>query len=260
MLGFGTEHRKLGNMRIALISSPRSGNTWLRYLLASIYGLQQHAVHDPSVFDWDQAADDCILQLHWRRSNEMLDLLSRHNFKVVTIGRHPLDVLVSILHFCGNEPATRQWLLGHGGDESEMCGRSPLSPEFLRYATSARAKALLAITPAWWAQQNVTPVRYEDLVKDTAGTLKMACRLIGPIKSSIDEAVAALSLQELKATSSNDHFWQGRPGLWQQVLPASVSIPLMQTHADVLAALGYSREVPVAPEPEVAAALWDRLG
>jgi hypothetical protein len=36
----------MSTLRIAVISSPRSGNTWVRSVLGDILGLQQFAVHN----------------------------------------------------------------------------------------------------------------------------------------------------------------------------------------------------------------------
>lgn len=42
----------LDNLRLAIVSTPRSGNTWLRKLLASMYDLPQIAVHTPREIAW----------------------------------------------------------------------------------------------------------------------------------------------------------------------------------------------------------------
>jgi hypothetical protein len=247
-------------MKLAVISTPRSGNTWLRYLLASVYGLEQHAVHEPAAFDWNGAADNCIVQMHWHRSEQLLDLLKRNQFKVVTIGRHPLDVLISILHFSKNEPQTRSWLLGEGGDETAIHGRSPLSPEFLAYALSPRAEALLAVSAEWWAQDEVTSTRYEDLVADPAQTLNAICARLGAVKNDPEAAVGALTLEKLRPTSFNDHFWQGRPGLWRQLLPSVVAGPILKMHARILSTLGYiEEESDQALDAQTAAAAWAQV-
>ena len=39
-------------LRLAVLSTPRSGNTWLRHLLAASFGLEQQAVHNPGEIDW----------------------------------------------------------------------------------------------------------------------------------------------------------------------------------------------------------------
>lgn len=102
-------------MRLAIISTPRSENTWFRYILSNLYGLEQYAIHRPNDLDWGTLPENCVVQIHWHKSLEISTLLESHGFQVLTIARHPLDVLISILHFSMFEPQTACWLDGEGG-------------------------------------------------------------------------------------------------------------------------------------------------
>ena len=62
--------------------------------------------------DWAALPPEVVLQIHWRRTPEFQAKLNEHGFHVVTVARHPLDVLISILHFCIYESESEQWLLG----------------------------------------------------------------------------------------------------------------------------------------------------
>ena len=122
-------------------------------------------------------------------------MLQRHGFRVLVLSRHPLDVLISILHFVRKDRETNNWLGGEGGDERSIFGASPCSPQFLAYATSERAKALLSVSREWWPDPQrqwmdrlanrvadrlpetlsfltpknklaFIPIRYEDMVSD----------------------------------------------------------------------------------------------
>jgi hypothetical protein len=53
-------------MRIAILSTPRSGNTWVRRVLADIYDLTELAVHNPADIPVE-IPERAILQLHWYR-------------------------------------------------------------------------------------------------------------------------------------------------------------------------------------------------
>ena len=151
-------------MRLAVVSTPRSGNTWLRGLLAGLNGLQQRAVHDPGEIDWAGLPDRSIVQVHRPRTEEFARELERDGVRVVTIARHPLDVLVSILHFSRREPNTRHWLLGEGDGEAVIRGAAPGDAAFEAFAKSPRASQLLAVTSSWWNEPGVIEVRYESLV------------------------------------------------------------------------------------------------
>src|SRR5690606_3590182 len=77
------------SLRIAVLSTPRSGNTWLRHLLASLFDLWQHAVHRPSDLDWDALPERAVVQLHWHRVEPLVSLVEQHRFRVAVLARHP---------------------------------------------------------------------------------------------------------------------------------------------------------------------------
>lgn len=224
-------------MKLALISTPRSGNTWLRHILASLYQLEQYAVHTPSEFDW--AHDRCIVQLHWRHSPEFACLLRGHGFQVVTIARHPLDVLLSILQFAPHEPQTACWLSGAGGTEMAIHHQSPASPEFLDYAIGSRARALLSVTPDWWTKSNAVKIRYEDLVRNPEATVHAFSAFLGPPLVGVNDALQPLNIENLRSTSTNNHFWKGQPGLWREMIPADVARQIEAAHQDIFRCLNY---------------------
>lgn len=207
-------------MRIAVVSTPRAGNTWVRHLLGTAYRVPHLARHAMAEADWAGLPPEVVLQLHWRRTPDFAATLERHGFRVVTVARHPLDVLISILHFCVYESESEQWLLGAGGSEADIYGAMPRSRAFVEYAKGPRAAELLAVTPDWWGQPGVVGVRYEDLVADTAAELRRLEEEFGPVRGgSVSEAVEACSMGRLRQRATNNHFWQGRPGLWRHLLP-----------------------------------------
>lgn len=238
-------------MRIAVVSTPRAGNTWVRHLLATAYRLPHLARHAMADADWAELPPEVVLQLHWRRTPEFAAKLDQHGFHVVTVSRHPLDVLISILHFCIHESESEHWLLGAGGSEADVFGAMPRSRVFIEYAKGPRAAELLAVTPDWWGRPGVVGVHYEDLVADAEGELRRLEKTLGRVPcNSIAEAVEACSMERLRQRSINSHFWQGRPGLWRLLLPAAEAREI----AALLPDLGY----PIEPDPRLDALTADR--
>ena len=242
-------------LRIAVVSTPRSGNTWLRAMLSHMYGVPTAATHELADDDWGRFPPEVVHQIPWPRTPEFLAKLRGHGFRVVTLARHPLDTLVSILHFAWYDRETANWLLGCGGDEAGLRGAMPRSRPFLDYAAGPRAAALLAVTGDWWGQEGVTSVRYEDLVADTAGQLAALAEVFGPPRcESLAGAVAACAMGQLRKQSLNNHFWQGKPGLWRDLLPAPEAGELAAALAPVLTRLGYG----IDPDPALDAGAADR--
>lgn len=244
-------------MRIAIVSTPRSGNMWLRRLLVAAYGLEERSAHAPGEVDWSALPEQCVLQLHWRRSPAFHALLRRYGFSVAVLARHPLDVLVSILHFAPHEPQTARWLDREGGDESELVGADPTSASFLTYATGPRASALLSVTPEWWRIADAR-ARYEDLVAAPAAELERVVHQLGvPPLVPVEQAAVAVRFVDLRREATNEHFWQGRPGLWRHLLPVDVARAIAAAQPAV-AALGYEVD-PGDVTPELSRERWSEL-
>ncbi|HEX6984777.1 MAG TPA: hypothetical protein VF170_05340, partial [Planctomycetaceae bacterium] len=164
-------------LRLAILASPRTGNNWLRTLLVRSYGLKPFAAHDAAEIPWDALPLRAVVNLHWLPTPDLLSRLD--GFRVLTLARHPLDTLISILHFAPHHEATNRWLLGRGGNEDGIRSAAPTSPEFLDYATGPRPAELFAVTARWWDVPGVIRVRYEDLVADTPGELRRIAAEIG---------------------------------------------------------------------------------
>jgi hypothetical protein len=256
-------------LRVALISTPRAGNNWLRYLLTRVYDIPGAAVHSPSEIDWETLPPECLLGIHWHPAPPFLERLDRHGFRPVVLARHPLDVLISILHFAlhfSANDATQRWLEGEAGNERPIFAAMPRSAAFLEYATGKRARALLAVSHEWWQVPGCLRVRYEDLACDTAGELaRLAQELDIPLRRPVAEALEATTLSKLRAfTGSKAHFWQGKSGLWRQLLTAPEAHAIGTAYASAFADFGYACD----PDPELDGAradanwinlIWDEL-
>ena len=227
-------------MRVAIISTPRSGNTWLRRMLAMLCRGIEIAAHSPDELDWNNLpVGNCVLQLHWRKTLQLENLLLRNKFKVIVLQRHPLDVLISILQFAHQEPQTLRWLSGEGGGEENIYTKSPLSEAFLEYATGSRAQALLSVSVEWSRTPKAFLVRYEDLVSSTEKTLYDLAGKIGLPQSEIAEVIASNNIDALKLTSDNGHFWQGKVGLWRKVIPFHMAEIIAKKQQELFSEYGY---------------------
>ena len=247
-------------MRIVLVSTPRSGNNWLRHLLASLYDIPSLSVHNPADLDWATLPPDCVLGIHWHAVPPFLTLLERHGFRAVTLARHPLDVLLSIMHFALYAPTAR-WLEGEGGDERSIYGAMPRSAAFLEYAASNRATALLRVSREWWAVPDCLRVRYEELVADPGRALDQLADDLGVVpRWSVDAALDATTLPKLRdLTHCPHHFWQGRPGLWRSLLPPAEARAIVQAQPSCFSALAYAGDADPELQGRQADANWIEL-
>ena len=243
-------------MRIALVSTPRSGNTWVRLVLERALGLEGIAVHTPGEVPARLPAR-CILQLHWPREPGFAALLAREGLRPLVLARHPLDVLVSILHFVRHEPLTARWLDGAGAIPPVLAGAGPADSAFRDFALGEGAARLLGVSAAWWTAPGAVRARYEALAADPEGGFRAVVEALGGDASAVPAAVAATPFAEL-ASAPNRHGWQGRAGLGRRLVPTGLALRIGWRHRGVFRTLGY------APWPGLvsargAAAEWARL-
>jgi hypothetical protein len=248
-------------LRLVIVGTPRSGNTWLRHLLMTLYDVRSEAIHAPEGINWADLPASLIVQIHWPPTPAFQDLLREHQFQAVTLARHPLDVLLSILHFSTFDESTSSWLLGAHGTEDNIFAALPSTAVFQEYAVSARAAALLALSCSWAAQPGSCHVRYEDLVEAPAVCLqRVAKHLPAPMKCSVDRAVASNTFSKLKAAArARHHFWQGQPGLWKKLLPAAMARQIADVHPEGFALFGYACDADPALSVAQADANWLQL-
>jgi hypothetical protein len=221
-------------------------------MVAQATGGVEVAAHSPREIAWESLGPDCIVAMHWHRTPAFQSFLARGGFDVVTTVRHPLDVLVSILHFSQYEPATAQWLEGEGGDESALRDADPASPAFLSYALSLRASLFLNVSAEWHSSAKEV-VHYERLVEDPAGTLDAVLRRLGcPTRRTSDEVARAytLYLMRSQAIRHSCHFWRAEPGLWRRVVPTHYRLSIYERYRDLFVLWGYPRpdEFPLGTE------------
>ena len=149
-------------MRFALIGTPRSGNTLLRSVIAASLDLTECASHDPGTL-LGHLPRGSITQVHAPYSTALHESLREREVVIVTPIRHPLDALLSMLHFAQFEPQVAQWL---GGNHlRDVLGCDPTSRAFREFALGNGARALLQVSVDWAPHAALT-VRFRDFCHD----------------------------------------------------------------------------------------------
>ncbi|QVL32865.1 sulfotransferase domain-containing protein [Telmatocola sphagniphila] len=244
-------------IRLAIISTPRSGNTWLSSLLSQFYGLPILARHAMNASDWASLPSELVFQYHTRRDSETVEFLQKEGFRVITLGRHPIDTLISILHFSWYEHDTEYWLMGRGGSEASIRASMPRSLSFLDYARGERARELLSVSSDWWDFPGVLAFKYEDMVADVRGCLETFQQEIGPSRcTSLEEVLERNTLAHFQKYSVTHHFWKGKPGLWRELLPEAETTILRPALRPFAEKIGYSLEPDATLDARTADANW----
>jgi len=156
-------------LRILILSTPKTGNTWLRHLLAGEYRLPQFYVPPPlDCAKLDKAGERWVTHYHIRPNPELLSWIRTNRAVVITTIRHPGDVLLSLYdhaHDFRNETLNQDFL------------RRMLWTGFARngmttYAANQPFSADLDCSLEWMACEGTHTVRYEDLRADPVAALR----------------------------------------------------------------------------------------
>jgi Sulfotransferase domain len=250
------ENKLLRTTRIAVVSSPRSGNTWVRSVLARVL-----AVPEMVVIDWKELPvaipHRCLVQIHWYREPHFQAFLRKNNFQLITLARHPLDVLLSVLHFTRFEPKTANWLEGNVEIPRGLAGSPPTSDLFKQYALSWGAENLLSVSYQWWHDPGSIRLRYEDLVLDPTTEYRRVLQNLHLAFGGLDSALEQITIKYFQ-DQPNRHGWQGRPGLWKLLIPADTAREIYDRHHRVFSVLGYPPPDSTTTSAE-ALANWERL-
>lgn len=242
-------------IRFAIISSPRSGNTWVRNTLGSALRVPTYAEHHFS--DFSQLEGSLGIQIHWPREQEFISFLSENSFMPIVVSRHPLDIFCSMMHFIRHEPETSRWLGGKVDIPPDLKHHSPASAAFLDYATSTGAEHLLSVTHGWWQDPAAMKLRYEDAVSEGAVAFARSLQRLGLVESDFAAPLVDNNLAAFQATP-NHHGWQGKPGLWKEIIPRDAAGAIYERHRRVFDTLQYAIDGASA-SVEDARARWQQL-
>ncbi|MGV6815050.1 MAG: sulfotransferase domain-containing protein [Phycisphaerales bacterium] len=198
-----------------LASYPKSGNTWVRFLLYSaIYGPPTNSldiakkipdIHRPIPFD-PPADGKLLCKSHFAYSpkHPKIDQTDR----AVLIMRDPRDVLFSSLNYRRLAGMSEQQIsdeqyaksfIAHGGD-----------PDFHAIGFGSWSSHIQS-----WKNQTVFPVltiRYEDIKADTATTVRTIGDFLGHSFSddAIDNAIKASSFDTMRAMEIREKHQQAK--------------------------------------------------
>jgi hypothetical protein len=225
-------------------------------VLARMMDLEELAVHNWKDLPNELPAN-CIVQIHWYREPNFQSFLRENNFRLIVLARHPLDILLSVLHFIRYEPLTARWLEGNCALLPELIDSSPVSAAFNRYATSWGAENLLSISYQWWHDSTAFRVRYEDLLRDPKSKFADIAKAFDGPTDRLEAILQEINLEKFQAMP-NRHGWQGKSGLWRKLIPTLAALNIYAYHFRVFNALGYSPPLSLLTHA-VARRNWERL-
>jgi hypothetical protein len=221
-------------LRVVIVSTPRVGNTWINFCLADISKVTTLAAHRYTDLKDMELPEGLVLQVHASyQDNGFKQFIQENNLKVVTVARHPLDVLISMLRFVQVESSPLQWLDGTVGVET-LYGVDPSQKKFIDWCLGEGAEQLLKISYDWAKLGQAYVVRYEDMLADPTKQMKGLLAGLGVKASSSDvrESLERFSPDFFKNLSSH-HGWRATKDNWKNFFTKSDAQKIYKKYAKI---------------------------
>lgn len=213
---------------ICFTSFPKSGSTWLSYILVlmtenrgtslrdSLHWVESSWTYPRSEEDLQRASDPRIFKSHMPYDMALGGVPAQNACRYIYIARNPKDVITSYFHF----EKEKSWSGYYEGDwnhwfEQFVEGRVQRGDWFHHVLS-------------WWEHRdsgNVLFLKYEDLKKDTAAVVReiAAFLKIELSAAKIDEIVERSNFQTMKSDDVlgdvkefNQFFRKGKVGSWKE--------------------------------------------
>lgn len=191
-------------MKVLIASQPKTGNVWIRNLLARLYGLDDlnerfgDAIPGkaPDFVPWIREQgfpEGAILHEHLYPKPELLDFADEAGVRLVTMLRNPYEVFVSFYFYANRMPH-----IFKGRPAEVILGKPIDHPDVLRFLASDY-RIHLNISVQWVESGRSSLVRYEALLADTAAELARLVQAWEPVRQeAVAEAVEYCSAEKMK--------------------------------------------------------------
>lgn len=237
-------------MKILIVAPPKTGNSWLKCLLATAYGLDwltsETVPAGTDVADfrrWVESGgfpEDGVFHHHYDWSPELVAVAKAHGIHLATILRDPYDMFVS-RYFFTQAQADNPNRPDKGAAHDAMIGEPIDAPAALAYLADGFSGQMRKGIE-WLQSGDSVVVRYENLHDDPVAELTRATDRIAPlpperIAAAIEACTADALLQRRKGLRRRIR--SATVGDWRNHLTEAHLALFRERHADAIRALGY---------------------
>jgi hypothetical protein len=236
-----------GKMRILVASPPKTGNFWIKALLSESYNLKiltpepGDDVRDLEKFiEQGLFKDNSIFHQHYWPTNRLFRLANSSKIDIVSIIRNPYDTLVSLFYYVQNFPE----VVGPGHPLFFIHGKKIDAPEIIDFIKRIEGGFGIHLQLAfnWIYDGRSIVVRYEDLKKDTFGTLKSITERLCKIDDNrIQNAIDAASASKMRQRNDvlSRHIRKASVGDWRNHLTEDHLKVFRENYRELIEKIGY---------------------
>ncbi|HEU5433209.1 MAG TPA: sulfotransferase domain-containing protein [Thermomicrobiales bacterium] len=233
-------------MRIVIAGTQKSGNVWLKCVLANVYDLRvlrnpEETPERPRLDAFQTwigdggFPDGTIFHHHFPYSPAMADAIEAVPAKIVTIVRDPYDSFVSYYHSIQNR--------NQSGHRRDVMAEQPIDhPDVLHFLREGGYRRALRLAKGWAESGRSSVVRYEDLHRDPIGLIvSLRDALGGRPSAAADRAIQICRAENMQSLDfvKPGHIRAAKVGDSRERLSDEHLAIFRDKYADLIAALGY---------------------
>ncbi len=239
-----TSINKSEGMVYFILATPRSGNTAIAHSVHKATGWQKIQAKYQDI-DFNRMSEPTIVVDHIASDEFNRTFSGDFPYKVITILRNPMDVLLSAFRFCQNN-TNINWLHGKVFTVQTLPrGKDPTSKNFLNWACSEGSNVLLDVSSSWAKTADAT-IRYEDFIEDGPSAIMslIACLDTGneyppqQVKAAVEDVQ-----KNYLVNSRNEHRWSSDKDNWYKFIPKEAVAKIYECHKDIFKQLGYELDL-----------------
>jgi hypothetical protein len=236
-------------LKIVIVGTPKTGNTWVKHLLADIYGLPIVRLGTQfSPGEVASAGPRWIAHQHFLPTQNLVDWGLDNNVVFLSAVRHPGDVLVSLWHHVRNQRLPREADTADCSQGASMLLDGPaVMGEHTRRFVEEGFHLYVNLSVAWMRRSLTSVVRYESLWDCPLETLRSLTSDIIPVSDDrLSLAISACELAMMQSVLDPEKKFirQGGVGAWRTALPEEIKhlLATLDPYPQQFAALGYTMD------------------
>lgn len=234
-------------MRIIVASTPKTGNIWIKSLLAEIYNLQilgnePREVEDLSDrFQQGWFIDNSIFHQHFPPNDKFFELVDTIGCHLVTTIRNPYDVFVSLYFYVQNFPE----IFSDRDRELNFIFGKPLDhPDVLFFLRGIDGgfRIHIEVAEKWVSRKQSIIIRYEDLLAKPFNVLSKVTAKIAPTsKDNILNAIEVCRAENMRKQNDDlqRHIREATVGDWRNHLTEAHLQIFRTQYGETITKLGY---------------------
>lgn len=242
---------------IGIYSFPKSGNTWMRHIVAAAAGRKlgdvAPGVYRNPLFEHQiriGGVDRYFYKSHGKRELTQYKGEPFRNAGIIYLLRHPLDVFLSQLNYLSRNVAKADHFQIPCESVDSVIERGELDIFFSAFLAQGTLDPGFADAGSWFdnvswwtakaeTDKRIVIVRYEDLLADPRQSLVPVANLIGV---DLDTLAAGLDVAGKRTRADGLFFWKQTAGHYRELIPKEMIARFAKYHGALVNRVGYTLE------------------